>query len=32
MFGDLMDYKQRSDAGRRQALAELAALDAEVGL
>ena len=32
LFGDLMGYKQRADAGRQQALAELAALDEEVGL
>ena len=32
MFGDLMKYKQRSDADRRQALAELAALDDELGI
>jgi excisionase family DNA binding protein len=32
MFGDLMNYKQRSDAGRQQALEKLAALDEELGL
>jgi hypothetical protein len=32
MFGDLMTYKRRSDADRQRALAELAALDDELGL
>lgn len=32
MFGDLMNYKQRSDASRQQALDKIAALDEELGL
>jgi len=32
MLGDLMTYKQRSDASRQRALADLAALDEELGL
>ena len=32
MFGDLMGYKQRYDASRQEALAELAALDEKLGL
>lgn len=32
MFGDLMNYKQRSDAGRQQALEKLAAIDEALGL
>lgn len=32
MFGDLMTYKRRSDADRQRALAELAALNDELGL